>query len=266
MSISHERMNEILIEDFELVTDREMFYHYSSLDTATEHILKGNTLRFSDPTTFNDPFDCSEKILQVSYNPKLIKNILKDSNLNRRKRRKISDKDVYKNQNPIMREKRKEFKISCFSGVNDNVLMWSHYGDKHNGICCGFNFPIKYENKFTIVRVKYLEKVEKLAGDIDLYKVILFWLSTKSLVWKYEEEYRAITLSKNTSENYENVEFDKEYLKEIIFGCNVKKNKILETLKKLRDSGVNIGNISIKRAFLDPENYNLKIVDFVNER
>ena len=29
-------------------------------------------------------------------------------------------------------------KISCFSEEPDNMLLWSHYGNKHTGICIGF--------------------------------------------------------------------------------------------------------------------------------
>lgn len=34
--------------------------------------------------------------------------------------------------------------ISCSSELNNEVLMWSHYREKHKGICIGFNFSHTY--------------------------------------------------------------------------------------------------------------------------
>ena len=31
--------------------------------------------------------------------------------------------------------------ILCFSRNWDNLLLWSHYGDSHKGICMGFDIP-----------------------------------------------------------------------------------------------------------------------------
>ena len=35
--------------------------------------------------------------------------------------------------------------VSCFSKISNSILMWGHYGDKHAGICIGFEKP---ENDF----------------------------------------------------------------------------------------------------------------------
>ena len=31
--------------------------------------------------------------------------------------------------------------ILCFSRNWDNLLLWSHYGDRHMGVCLGFDIP-----------------------------------------------------------------------------------------------------------------------------
>jgi len=261
MALTQQKINQILIEDFEYILEQKRFFHYSSFETALNHIIIGKSLQFSDPTTFNDPFDCNEKILFVNYERELIDNILKSKLYNRAQRRSLKTKELKKNQNQIMREKRREFKIFCFSSKNDNVLMWSHYADKHNGICCGFDFPISYPNKFIMTPVKYIDRIMNLSGETELYKIILYWLTTKSKVWKYEDEFRAIMNAKSTQQNYEYINFDDDYLKEIIFGCNVKQSQIDIAIKKLKASNISLKNVEMKRAELNHENYKLKIVD-----
>lgn len=260
MSLNQKEINKILIDDFKYILKQKRYYHYSSFDTTINHILIENSIKFSDPTIFNDPFDCSEKVLNVNYDRKLIDSILKENSLNRNQRRNLKTKEIQQNQNSIMREKRKEFKISCFSSKNDEVLMWSHYAEKHNGICCGFDFPINYPTKFTMTPVKYLKEIKKLEGETELYKIILYWLTTKSEVWEYENEFRAIANAKLPQNEFEYINYDLKYLKEIVFGCNVKKEKIQKALKVLKSNKIPINKIEIKRTELNTENYKLKIV------
>ncbi len=34
-----------------------------------------------------------------------------------------------------------KYGVLCFSRCWNNILMWSHYGDRHKGICRGFDVP-----------------------------------------------------------------------------------------------------------------------------
>lgn len=44
----------------------------------------------------------------------------------------------------------------CFSRSWNNILMWSHYGDRHKGVCLGFEVPKKF-----VRRVKYIATVQR---------------------------------------------------------------------------------------------------------
>ena len=81
--------------------------------------------------------------------------------------------------------------ILCFSKSWKNPVLWSHYGDKHRGICLGFNVP---DNMFT--PINYVETMKLVDFDLDnsrnqldenLIKELLY---QKYKDWGYEEEYR----------------------------------------------------------------------------
>ncbi|HXN72747.1 MAG TPA: DUF2971 domain-containing protein [Candidatus Acidoferrales bacterium] len=78
----------------------------------------------------------------------------------------------------------KRFGMICFSKRWSNPLLWSHYADKHRGICLGFDVddrglkPISYASRRP--RLKIPPTIE----DMDR---LLF---TKFQDWQYEEEWR----------------------------------------------------------------------------
>lgn len=102
--------------------------------------------------------------------------------------------------------------ISCFSKRYDSILMWSHYGDKHKGICIEFDRPDKdfLDVKYSKKRCKFdledttrrvlgymLSNEEVDVNDKGLIRCISKPFIVKSLDWKYEEEVRCI-LSPNS--------------------------------------------------------------------
>lgn len=52
----------------------------------------------------------------------------------------LSNQDSYHNEiAEQVNELSKTAGIVCFSATNDNILMWSHYADQHNGVVIGFD-------------------------------------------------------------------------------------------------------------------------------
>jgi len=81
--------------------------------------------------------------------------------------------------------------ILCFSRNWDNLLLWSHYGDSHAGICLGFDIPdgqggdsydtdVLYQPN--VLTIRRLEDV-----NLDLATRLL---RTKHESWSYEQEVR----------------------------------------------------------------------------
>lgn len=147
--------------------------------------------------------------------------------------------------------------ISCFSKRYDSILMWSHYGDKHKGICIEFDRPKKdfLDVKYSKKRCKFdledttrrvlgymLSNEEADVNDKGLIRCISKPFIVKSLDWKYEEEVRCI-LSPN-SEGVSKLEELSLYtmptsITKIYVGCKVDKesevyNKLLQLAKTKR--------------------------------
>ena len=98
----------------------------------------------------------------------------------------------------IQNKSRNLYNICCFSAVNDNSLMWSHYADKHTGFCIGYGIK-ELNNDFTelTLPVIYLEKgcfsinnLDDLTGSLCMHA-----LTIKSPEWSYEHEWRTFFLA-----------------------------------------------------------------------
>lgn len=95
--------------------------------------------------------------------------------------------------------------IGCFSKRNDSILMWSHYGDSHKGVCLEFEVNeddfsnINYSDKKCFFNIyPIIESILKsdYLGNNELYKseenneIALKPFLVKAKDWSYEEEVR----------------------------------------------------------------------------
>ena len=166
--------------------------------------------------------------------------------------------------------------ICCFSKRNDSILMWSHYANKHTGVC--FEFDINSTEK-DMVEVNYKnEKVEfKILSVISHILALEFLnkpydssnqkfnnevmepLYTKSIDWAYEQEVRYILplrFSNRVFEDKNNCYIKAPNIKSIIIGCRANKNdEIIKTIIKL----ANEKGIKVKYAQVDDHQFALNI-------
>jgi hypothetical protein len=244
-------------EGFKKVLAIKHFYKYIDLQASITHLLKENTFKFSNPDDFNDPFDCNEYlvdisiptekerefILQAAANNKLPRNIV------RKQLRNIGNSKIY---SEALGKKKKEFKVSCFSEVSDNILMWSHYADKHKGICIGFDLAHACED-YVLYPVNYISQVQKIDGMTNTPYVFYHLVTVKADCWAYEKEIRAVSKNGNPLQ-----QFPKEAVKEIIFGCKVKPSTISSTVKEIKKIGYR--NVSFYKMEIDVKTLKLKKV------
>ena len=117
----------------------------------------------------------------------------------------------------------KETGVLCFSRNWGDPLLWSHYADKHRGVCIGFDVQddqvtrVTYTENRLVISARDVDNASEEEGKSLMVRL----LSTKYIGWQYEEEVRAyISLEeKNSSTGLYYVDFgEKLKLKEIIVG------------------------------------------------
>lgn len=135
-----------------------------------------------------------------------------------------------------------EIGLLCFSKSWRNPVQWSHYADKHRGICMGFDVP-----EAKVVPVNYIAKRFKP----NLLKVIFhqdeeiaFLRSTlysKFSHWRYEQEIRWVKKLDEMQRDEDLYFFpfsDELQLKEVIIGtsCPISRADLNQALGELRTS------------------------------
>jgi len=111
----------------------------------------------------------------------------------------------------------KQFGVICFSANWKNPVQWSHYANRHKGICLGFDVPIDCLEKVTYVN----ERVHH-NGELNISDVMEL-MKTKYIDWKYEEEYRAfIELKEDENGIYYSDFSDNLKLKRVVVGAESK--------------------------------------------
>lgn len=103
----------------------------------------------------------------------------------------------------------------------NNIPLWAHYGNNHNGFAIGFKTEKLVNSEYFQQggEVRYAENYPKIDPRKEFD--ILIWLeiiSAKSAKWRYEDEFRFIRRWENDSNQF--WEFSHDSIKEIILGLN----------------------------------------------
>lgn len=213
-----------------------IFYKYfrwpSQEENYTEKVLRNSALFFSSPTKFNDPFDLKVYLPYLrtkDADRKILEWIIWECDRidtqGDFKAREWLYSGILENlswhNNQVMEKTietlRKNTGVCCFTTERDDILMWSHYADSHQGICIGFDFSrdkCRYVEPREVIYTEDYPVAESFSNSFfDNFYQGLF---TKSLLWKYESEYRAIQPVANVC-----LPYSKECVVEIIIGCQV---------------------------------------------
>lgn len=178
----------------------EHLYRYRSLanDGVVEFVKKtliDHELYFAPSNSFNDPFDCHPSFEGEPT----------ESDYRSYSKRMAPGSDHANAPWPIPAEKvealrsgyvrwheniRAVLRVVCMSEVSDDILMWSHYGDYHKGIC--LKFDAKHSFFETFQPVVYTD--ERLNFPLFSHDAVALSLSTrtKSTGWRYENEWRGV--------------------------------------------------------------------------
>ena len=225
----------------------ETLFKYVPNSTQAIENLKNQVLYFGSPSKFNDPFECAfspqigtpSAVATNAIAARLFSNGLIDSDLLQQFLR--DESDIWIGQFKASLEKMisenldhsfKTIGVSCFSACNDNILMWSHYADRHEGFC--LEFRTEFE-PFTKARpVTYLSGLPVIdPSDIFLaedFEKVFQLLCTKSEDWRYEHEWRVI------KDTFGPATYRKHLLKAIYFGAKATDDTIAHVSKLVEES------------------------------
>ncbi len=174
-------------------------YHYICAKWGIDNICRGRlkVARFEDA---NDPFE-----LEAFYSP---------------------DRFTRTGLRKARHEAADSFGFLCFSETWRSPVMWSHYADRHRGLCLGFDIP---ESHLLKVEYSYKRIASPLKFDVPeplRLKIATSHIATKFAGWSYEREWRCI--SKLSSLECDDngkcfVNFDEDLvLKKVFIGCQSK--------------------------------------------
>ncbi len=237
-------------------------------------ILTHNELFLSSADLFNDPFDAA---LPFRYEKKLLTkdNIIKklvevakidypkvpDIELEKIALQRYNSVDLHSDaywkgaEERIRQHIKKTFGICSLTSKNDNLLMWSHYGNSHSGFCIGLDkFEIFHAVLGMFKKINYADKFPIIpmfgSGDLDMIELIM----TKSLHWQYEDEYR-ITKVGSVNQIFK---FSDSAIKEIVLGCKITPNNRNDIILMARSK---TSKIKIYDSVIDDSDFKVNLVE-----
>jgi len=230
----------------------ELFQYRSGKGTHDLENIKNGVIWLSAVKNFNDPFDCDFCIQEYE---EYVKEASSFSN-------KEFDVAAKKIKEDIL-ELRNSVAMSCLSRKSDSILMWSHYGDKHQGICLCYDIkdlislgkillPVWYRNE----KVRpFIKNGKTLALNNRIKEIYV----QKSKLWDYEEEWRLIEeIAENDFERLsflrenDGIKGEKIYPKKIILGARAS-----ELEKDVLEIATNIKGISVAKMYMREDTYKL---------
>ena len=191
-------------------------YKYCSSGDEYINSLRNDQIYLSDPSAFNDVFDCNLTINRISNGENLLKKIVceilrEKPNYYERFSEKTQQAikswsgfdgrlsaDVGRRDNipfcveDMIRDSKK-CGVCCFSEGFDCHLMWAHYAEKHQGFCIEYDYSI-IDNPF-IVPVSYMSELPRITVDEFLLlpnETLQKLWAVKNYGWAYEKEHRLI--------------------------------------------------------------------------
>lgn len=242
--------------------NRKSVFRYMATKTYNENgevnllkkVFEDKTLRFTTPNDFNDPFEVRHIIeyLNPSVSPDL--NTLINTTF-----------DTHQFHNIALDSELKHVGTLCLSAENDDILMWSHYANKHKGIVLEFDKdhpffvtkPLAVEGLLHgIERVNY-QPDRLFYKNIDKHFSTKYTFLTKDKKWEHEQEYRmTVRFDESNNDNKYNISFPAELIKAVYIGVKTNKEDIEYILNLPQKKEWE--HLSIYKFEMDSEKYKLK--------
>lgn len=250
------------------------FYKYRSMDERSamwvERTIRHGEIYFPAAATFNDPFDLrpvfslqaprkvqKEDYIRLSkkYEPLLNRRERREearrvmSGMMRKENLAKTAEDIQKAHTEVITQK---VGVLCVSTKRDDILMWSHYGDSHRGVCLEFDGSSTFMAHAQ--KVIYASERRPINSYADTREEMMEKaLLTKSEHWRYEAEWRVLRYQKGPGV----VTFHPPSLTGVIIGAQASAATIGSIESWTRQSA---SPIKVYRASISNRTYDLNIV------
>ena len=223
----------------------DRLYHWEPFNEEyLRRLLGSHTIYCTDPADFNDPWDC-----KPCFNTDLLKDPVERDrhiqwavDISRRHNNTMSEEGISRLETALRADPQllaetvdeisrimpeaisARYRVYCLGPDVGNLLMWSHYADKHKGICLEFStrdevmccpLRVEYPPQFPVVRVYSNDRIDSLRPFL-----------TKAAVWEFEREYRLIAQERCASTAHPTLMTDNNFLQlpetallSVIVGC-----------------------------------------------
>ncbi|WP_339865868.1 DUF2971 domain-containing protein [uncultured Algoriphagus sp.] len=224
----------------------DIIYKYKDFtEEYSRMVFTKNELFLSSPESFNDPFDCrippclkllGTKERSFEYAARILNTQKSQITALGNEFDKVSDdyKNLMWNKPEVVQNvisqitfdvQNKILGVLSLTNKWNDILMWSHYGNNHKGICYGFDLKALQNSKeFTYGGFVHYSNDYPLIDPIKSIEIEAASKQThhKASNWKYEEEYRLVKIYDNDIDQFsEKRKFTipDSFFKEIIIGA-----------------------------------------------
>jgi len=231
-------------------------YKYCTYNANSLSILINKRIWIAKPDSLNDPLDCKIKFALPGINSDAFSRYL--NRIDWASGNRQNDYETFlEGLQKFIEKDINNFGVFCMSQINNDILMWSHYANKHKGFCIGFvresdnllgdiskTQPVEYECNYP--------EVNPLDGDGNYdYSIFNKMLFTKAKNWEYEKEWRLVY---DEGDKEEPLPVD---ISSIIFGLRMSDSHKATIKKILADQP----NVQYQQATEEEYQFYLKIVD-----
>lgn len=261
------------------------FYKYRSLQgtgpKSPRELLRatiiGNAIWFAKPEDFNDPFDCAPEFSMAAPPAvfhKYMMRLFRDKGQPVNRKALLAQlaeirRDPLRQQNSpafVAKMRKQTWRSVNQAGVlslstnRDSVLMWSHYGASHAGVCLRFSgapwaFPFRAAQPVIYTEERPVLNPVVDNGDAIMAKTVLM----KADIWRYEAEWRVMSHPGNPMHpggGHGLITFHPDALDGVIFGARTSDADIAEVRQWV------VGRqkpVELLRARVDPSRFRIHI-------
>lgn len=250
-------------------------YHYQRFNLERLRlVIVDKKLRFSRPSSFNDPWDCRPCFdIDLSDDTQVEAHVAFFERVDRLHNQHLSEEEFRERASRLRTDRAfletcvrqmtgifddvdRRYRVYCLAGSPIVPLMWAHYAASHSGVC----FQFSADQFFGLaLKVEYHQHFPSLSLVGPASEGLLALLS-KSSDWQYEEEYRLVAQERSHAVNVNTlmtddqiINFPGDSLRAIYLGARMPDAHRSAVIDLARE----VGGITVRQMRTVPDRYAL---------